>query len=173
MRMGNLERNTYVREQITKAMIKLLKKKEMKQITIGDITEMGEVSRVSFYRNYEDKEDIIKTYIGKMILDWQKAHPGFEGEDKRSKDDQMLGSLFGMLKEHSDFYGLLNKRGILYLLRDTLKEIYGPKPEYPNIGAYVAAFMFSGIYGWIEEWISRGMQESADEMIMLLKQRQI
>ena len=61
MRMGNLERNTYVREQITKAMIKLLKKKEMKQITIGDITEMGEVSRVSFYRNYEDKEDIIKT----------------------------------------------------------------------------------------------------------------
>jgi hypothetical protein len=106
-------------------------------------------------------------------LTGKKLIQDFEGEDKRSRDDQMLGSLFGMLKEHSDFYGLLNKRDLLYLLRDTLKEIYGPKPEYSNIGAYVAAFMFSGIYGWIEEWISRGMQESAEEMTALLKQRKL
>ena len=51
--------------------------------------------------------------------------------------------------------------------------ICGPKPEYPNLGAYVAAFISSGLYGWIEEWFARGMQESAEEMTEMLKNRAV
>lgn len=173
MRMGNLERNTYVREQIINATLDLLKEKEMKEITIRDISSRSQVSRASFYRNYDSKEDIIKTYIGKMIVDWQMNSPEIKLKEETGNDDEMLGSLFGLLKEHNDFFLLLNDRGLLYLLRDTLKEIYGPKSEYPNLGAYFAAFIFYGIYGWIEEWISRGMQESAEEMAKLLKERNL
>ena len=42
--------------------------------------------------------------------------------------------------------------------------ISGPKPEYPNLGAYKAAFITCGFYGCIEEWIAWGMQESAEDM---------
>ncbi|MCE3020504.1 TetR/AcrR family transcriptional regulator [Parvimonas micra] len=75
MRMGNLERNTYVREQIIQATIVLLNEKEMNQISISDITDKAQVNRVSFYRNFETKEEIIKTYIGKMIIDWNMNTP--------------------------------------------------------------------------------------------------
>lgn len=170
MKMGNLERNTYVKEQIMQATIELLYENEMKQISIADITNKAQVSRVSFYRNFETKEDIIKTYIGKMVLDWNMNTP--EVKDKKD-DDEMLASLFGMLKEHNAFFLLLSKRGLLDLLRNVLKELYGPKPEFPNLGAYFAAFLFYGIYGWIEEWIARGMQESATEMAELLKHRNL
>lgn len=173
MKMGNLERNTYVRERITNATLDLLKEKDMKKITVGDISEHAQVSRVSFYRNYDTKEDILKSYISKLLVDWQINSPEVKQKEKTGKDDEMLGSLFGLLKEHSEFFLLLNNRSLLYLLRDSLKEIYGPKPEYPNFGAYFSAFIFYGIYGWIEEWIARGMQESTEEMTLLLKERNL
>jgi hypothetical protein len=56
-------------------------------------------------------------------------------------------------------------------LKDVLVQICGPKPEYPNLGAYTAAFISYGLYGWVEEWIARGMQESPEEMAELLKSR--
>lgn len=34
----------------------------------------------------------------------------------------------------------------------------GPKDEYTNFCAYTTAFIANGIYGWIEEWLLRGMQ---------------
>ena len=34
--------------------------------------------------------------------------------------------------------------------------------------AYATAFLAHGIYGWIAEWVARGMQESPEEMAALL-----
>lgn len=173
MKMGNLERNTYVREQITMATLSLLREKGIKQISIAEITERAQVSRVSFYRNYRDKEDVIKTHISALLLNWNATVPQNPLLDKKSQDDQMLASLFVHLKEHEDLYQLLYQNGLLYLLRDCLKELYGPKPAYPNLAAYITAFFSSGFYGWIEEWVARGMQESAEEMAELLKTRDV
>ena len=40
--------------------------------------------------------------------------------------------------------------------------------RYENLWAYTTAFITYGTYGWIEEWINRGMQESAETMAELL-----
>ena len=50
----------------------------------------------------------------------------------------------------------------------TLLEQSGSKPEYDNTWAYITAFIAYGTYGWIEEWVARGMQESGEEMTALL-----
>lgn len=42
-----------------------------------------------------------------------------------------------------------------------------------NPEAYAIAFVSYGIYGWIEEWLARGMQESAEEIYMLLQAQAI
>lgn len=172
MRLGNLERNNYVRKQLEKASIELLKEKELKDITINEIVDAAGVSRVSFYRNYEDKEDVISTFIARLILDWHtKNVKQFEEAKKNTgTDDLMLKSLFNFLKENKDLMVLLQNRKLFYLFRDAFIGLYGPKPEYPNIGAYISAYAFYGIYGWIEEWVKRGMQESGEDMINLLKQ---
>lgn len=175
MRLGNIERNSYVKKQIESATIKLLKEKELKSITVNDIAEKSNVSRVSFYRNYESKEDIIKSYIGRQLYNWYSHNKEnfIKMKAETGRDDEMLGSLFGLLIEHKDLYLLLYKRGLLYFLHDTLRDIYGPNHDYPNFHAYLMAFFIYGVYGWIEEWISRGMQESAQEMTILLKMRNL
>ena len=118
-----------------------------------------------FVKNYQDKEDILRVYMKQLMADFRYEH--------RAKDDQseqnLLREIFDFLIEYKDFYLLLGKRNLFYLLKELIIEICGPKPEAPNLAAYTAAFISYGLYGWIEEWFARGMQESAWEMAQLLK----
>ncbi|MFD1886316.1 TetR/AcrR family transcriptional regulator [Paenibacillus wenxiniae] len=160
-------KNTYVKQQITDAMLNLLRTNELKAISISHLVAAAEVSRISFYRNYTEKEDVLREYINTLILGW---HVEYENSDKKS-EEEMLGSLFAHFSKHGDFYLLLSQRNLFHLLKEVLKTLYGPKPEYPNFGAYVAAYFSYGLFGWIEEWFARGMQESAEDITILLKNR--
>lgn len=165
--MDNLEKNTYVKRQLTSALLNLLQTKELRDISIRELAAAAEVHRVSFYRNFSEKEDILREYILRLFGDWTAKYD----QQKNHSDDDLCTCLFAHLNEYRDFYILLNRRRLFYLLKEILLEICGPKPEYPNIGAYTAAFISCGLYGWIEEWAARGMQESAEKMAELLKKR--
>ncbi len=43
------------------------------------------------------------------------------------------------------------------------------KPELPKNEVYAKAFVAYSLYGWIEVWFQRGMQESAKEMKRLFQ----
>ena len=154
--MDNTEKNSYVKKQITNALLRLLKEKELKDISISEITTTAQVSRISFYRNYNDKDAIIKEYIHLTLNEWNKNHP----KTSDHTEDDILGDIFAYITEYKDFYLLLRDRGIFYFLKDIIMDTLGPKPEYSNFDAYTVAFIANGIYGWIEEWFLRGMQES-------------
>lgn len=163
--MDNAAKNTYVKNQITNALIELLKTKELSNISVSEITQKAQVSRVSFYRNYETKEAVLREYIEKLFGEWTKEYD--EKEEHRS-GRAFMGAMFGHFLRYKCFYLLLHERGLSYLLKDVIVGISGPKREYTNGGAYVAAFFAYGIYGWVEEWFERGMQESAEEMAELM-----
>ena len=167
--MDNTEKNRYVKKQITYALLRLLKEKELKDISISEITTTAQVSRISFYRNYNDKDAIIKEYIHLTLNEWNKNHP----KTSDHTEDDILGDIFAYITEYKDFYLLLRDRGIFYFLKDIIMDTLGPKPEYSNFDAYTVAFIANGIYGWIEEWFLRGMQESGEEMTRLLKNRKL
>ncbi len=162
--MNNEEKNTYVKRQITNALLTLLEQHEFSEISISQITEFAQVSRNSFYRNYSDKEDILIKYIRKLFADWDTEYK------KKNHDSNatLYGSLFQHLTDNKDFYLLLEKRNLFHLFFTMLLEQSGPKPEYDNTWAYITAFIAYGTYGWIEEWVARGMQESGEEMAAFL-----
>lgn len=165
--MDNGKKNTYVKTQMTAALLELLEERELRDISVSEIASAAGVHRVSFYRNYQEKEDILREYILGLFGMWTAEYD----RQPRHSDDDLCAHLFQHLYACQDFYALLSRRGYLHMLKDVLMSISGPKPEYPNIGAYTAAFITCGLYGWIEEWIARGMQESAEEMAALLAQR--
>ena len=78
--MDNAEKNIYVKKQITAALLELLETKELKDISVSQITATAKVSRISFYRNYQDKEDILRVYMKQLMADFRYEH--------RAKDDQ-------------------------------------------------------------------------------------
>lgn len=72
--------------------------------------------------------------------------------------------MFAHFEKHREFYELLNKRNLIYLLKDVIIGICGPKPEHSKEEAYGKAYVAYALYGWIEVWFQRGMQETAEEI---------
>ena len=166
---SNEARNAYVIEHITESLLKLLKEKPMQEISISEIVDTAGVGRTSFYRNYETKEDVVKKYIVNLLEKWDQDYKA-SGKDSNA---ELYGSLFKHLKDNADFYLLLKERNLMHLFLEVFLERNGPKSEYENMWAYTTAFITYGTYGWIEEWINRGMQESAETMAELLSSHEM
>lgn len=163
--MSNKGRNTYVIEHLTDAFLKLLQKKSINNISISELCNSAGVGRSSFYRNFESKEDILRAYINKIFSDWIT---GYDLNDNKSLYE-LTNALFTHFEKYKDFYFLLNKRKLIYLLKDVIIEICGPKPEHSKKEAYTRAFVAYTLYGWIEVWFQRGLKESAEEISELFK----
>ncbi|MBF0777400.1 TetR/AcrR family transcriptional regulator [Streptococcus cuniculi] len=57
---SNKESNQLTRESIETALLFLLEKKDMRQISISELVKKAGVSRNAFYRNYKSKEEILE-----------------------------------------------------------------------------------------------------------------
>lgn len=163
--MGNRERNTYVMERITRATLGLLEDHELSDISVSQICQTAQVSRNSFYRNFQSLEDILRREVGRRLDAWYAVCQS-EGHDF---DADLYGSFFQHLQENGDFYQLLERRGLFHLFREAYLGLFGPKPDQPNVQAYVVAFVAGGMLAWVEEWMARGMQESGDQMAAALR----
>ncbi len=163
--MSNEGRNAYVLEHLTDALLELLRDKPINEISISELCDSAGVGRASFYRNFEDKEDILRFHLDGLFAEWVD---GAWKDDGRPLSG-FIQKLFAHFEEHRDFYGLLNQRNLVYLLKDVLIGICGPKPEHAKDEAYARAHVAYTLYGWIEVWFQRGMQESAEEMAELFR----
>lgn len=66
--MNNIKR---AREYITEALLQLMNKKNYENITITDIAERAGVTRITFYRNFNTKDDIVKQYVQNIFNEYK------------------------------------------------------------------------------------------------------
>lgn len=163
--MSNKKRNLYVITHITDAFLELLKDKPIGEISITELVDKAGVGRASFYRNYKCKEDILKEYINTLFYEWIYI---VQKNDGIPLSEQMR-TMITHFEKHYDFYAVLNERGLIYMLKDVIVSIFCPNPECEKTQAYASAFVAYTLYGWIDVWFRRGMQESAQEMAEMFK----
>ena len=161
---SNEARNAYALEHVTASVLRLLHEKPISEISISEICDEAAIGRTSFYRNYDSKEDVIRKYLRNLLTEWETAYNAV----KDDSNARLYGSFFQHLKENADFFLLLKKRGLMHLFLDVYMERNGARPEDDNMWAYTKSFIAYGTYGWVEEWIARGMKESADTMAEML-----
>ncbi len=162
--MNNLEKNKYVKDQLTRALIDLLKEKKLTDISVSELTKQAGVGRVSFYRNYSDINDILIEHSNMLMKKWTKD---FEA-DPASSIFNVFGSLFTHYKDHRDFYEIMYQNGITDPILDAVKNKIDYSDDLDNRTAYSKAFFAYGMYGWILEWMKRGMSEDADGINSML-----
>lgn len=154
------EANALVIECITSALLEMMKTKPFDFITITDLTKRAGVGRVSFYRNFESKEDILRKHIKNLLHEWSKKYDGKENFNLHE-------AVFEYFYQNRNLYILLYKHGLSHISLQSITDACGPKPEQPNALAYVTAFIAYGLYGWVEEWFKRGVQETPKELVEL------
>ena len=163
MNMNNEQKNTYVKKQITAALLALLKEKSLSDISVSELTSKAETGRVSFYRNYRSKEDILKEESNRLIREWGRLYES----DPESAPETLFPSLFDFYRDHRDFYTTLYNAGMSSIMMETILSTIRITPEMQNLEAYMKSFWAYGIYGWLLEWIKRGMPESGKELSSL------
>lgn len=157
------ELNAFVKECITTALLELMDFQSFESITITQLTRKAGVSRVSFYRNFAGKEDVIRQHLANLILEWGREFEQTPGAD-------LIESLFSFYLRNKELFIRLYKAGLWPLSLQSIKDACGPKTGQSNLQAYQSAFFAYGLYGWLEEWFKRGLQESPAEMARLAAQ---
>ena len=159
--MGNVERNTYVKKQLTRTLLKLLNKKTIDGISVSVLTTKAGIGRVSFYRNYNSIQEILEQESDRLMAESEKL-PKVEG-------DPSYFSFFDFLIENKSFYLTLHRAGLSNIIKESIVKNAKITLEDPNLEAYLKSFWAYGLYGWICEWMDRGMQESSEEIFSLFE----
>ena len=161
--MNNEQKNTYVKQQLTRALLELLQKKTLAEISVSELTARAGVGRVSFYRNCHTKENILKEESDRLIEQWGRLYES----DPASTPETLFPSLFDFYSANGSFYTALYQAGLSGIMLETIVSTIQVTAEMDNLEAYMKSFWAYGIYGWLNEWIKRGMQESGEEISRL------
>ncbi len=155
--------NTIVRESIETALIQLMEKKPFGEISISEIVEKAGVSRVSYYRNYYYKEEVLFAKMDKIAAEWKE-----QNENNGNELGEQVIDLFEMERP---ILNVIYKNGLEHLMYKLIRKYCGLEEKIDNnVGAYFLS-MFAGMFfGWCDEWVKRGMQETPEQIKNLLKQ---
>ncbi len=155
--------NEFVKNCITQAFVQLLREKDFGKISVTEICSKAGVARVSFYRNFESKEDILSKHIEKIFFDVQLNE---NVPQSRKKIENICRRSFDLALENREFFSTLNRNGLLYMLFDQLK--FFTPVHIADAGKYTheiqPSFFAGASYGVISYWIESGFKTPVDKL---------
>jgi AcrR family transcriptional regulator len=125
--------------------------------SITDIAKKAGVSRVSFYRNFQSKDDILVSKLDEAALDWWS---GFSSGDRHN----YALELFTHCMSIRDILLPMYEQGLSHLLWQNLNHLLGPEPADGKALAYRKSSLVGSLFGVIVQWLSRGMTDSPEQL---------
>lgn len=170
--MNNQEKNTYVRQHILSALLELMHTQDFASISIQALVDAAGVGRASFYRNFASKEDVLQQESVRLTNEWKTNFDYEHPDGTPGQDNLWLISLLDFYKDHAEFYLALYHAGLSNIMLETLLGYFDRSPEIPNGLAYLNSAIGYMLYGWVHEWMNRGMQESGTEIARMFAEAQ-
>jgi Transcriptional regulator len=156
--------NLFIKECLFTALLSLIKKKSLYDISITELAKRAGVSRMAFYRNYNSTQDIITDYLDSTTL----------GIDKQNMTKIMylpdtLRCVFNYFYENRFLIEYLIKINMTDLILHAIEKhfrttfhlllySYGFQSDY-EVSALIGIF-----YKILIDWTKKGMKDSITEM---------
>lgn len=160
------------KESITESLFLLLKKKDYISITITDIARKAGVSRMAFYRNYHDKNQVIEEYFDHIYEEFFK-----ETESMPVLTTETVSlKLVSYFDKHSDLFLESIEKGYNEILfrsfAKALGDFYNHTVTWDNYAGkrahYWNTFMAAGLYYVFMDWIQHNKEETVEEIVQLV-----
>lgn len=158
---------------ITSALLSLMATYAYEEITITQICQEAQVSRQTFYRNFEFKNDILDFHLNNLIHGYLSTFPNNEADSF-----QHLYGLFVFLQGYKDFLKLLKQNNLFFLLNQAIvtnilsfssTEKLAESDKEINLNSYVLDFIASTICSIISRWIENDFKESSQTLAKLMQ----
>lgn len=161
------EKENLTQKYIYEAFLQILNKTHYDEISVCEICTKAGVSRMSFYRNFESKEDL--TFKGiKHIMS------GIEtklSELKTINTFSIIEELFTAAKKYKDaLISLQNSKVAKTLTEIVSQELQNNSPvDYFNRASkYIPILFFSAITSVLFSWLKNGAEETPEEMSRII-----
>ena len=166
--------NVYVKNEMYEALLKLLEEKSFSAISVSDITTEANVSRMSFYRNYNAIEDILTEHLIEVVEEYRakEAKEPDTGSKTVFYEKKYMLRCFRFFYLHREFIDALITAGMgdlflakitEYLIQKWIDVEKGTREEKLRISAFAGA-----IYNMYREWEKSGFQEKPEEIADIL-----
>ena len=159
-----IKREALVDVYITEALLLLLKKKEYKDISITEICKKAGVTRMSFYRNFENKEDILLKKV-------QTVTDSFLKESaisyKRDTVSRYFMKLFTHMQQQKDLCAALNKAGLIHMIKNEFDRVFLNAYKYVY-DEYKSLFLSGGIYNVFLFWFINDCKDNPEVLAQRL-----
>ena len=135
------------KKALRQGLVSLLEKKNLKDVTVRELTDAVDLHRGTFYVHYRD----IYELYDKM---WQEAIEEIREIFRQYPPEELSGGpmpLFRAIMEYA------------WENRDLCQMFFGPN-------GYLSIYAVGGCMGILRRWVDTGMQESPGEMALLLNQ---
>ena len=148
------------KEYITEALFQLMKTTPYEKITILEIAKKAGVGRVTYYRHFTSKNDIIIQYFSKEIAAFALLFP----RKPQTKDDyyELIFTVFHFLREKKELMQLIQKAGLemIYLdfLNQTLLKDFEDSQRKETV--YSAYYAAGCLFNVSMQWVKNDCKES-------------
>ncbi|MCH3921918.1 TetR/AcrR family transcriptional regulator [Limosilactobacillus sp.] len=151
---------------ITDALFELLKKNSFEKISITELTQKAGVARLSYYRNFKSKEDIVEKFFDHEFKNFM-AELAKQDQSQVSLQSIMILSFSYWQKKHQQIRMLVRDGQIdlIYLsFQKNMQLILQRYQEQFSLTQRQAEFVEGGIMIVLLEWIQDGCQETPEEI---------
>lgn len=163
------------REWLTNALLVLMEEKEFKNISITEIATKADLSRRTFYRIFETKEDILVYYTDKLFSEFLQLL----NQESDHHFAVTIRLYFQFWYEHRNFLELLRRNEMLPFIMNQYSRLFpevfqiikGNHPLAHNTEAlsYAMAFSAGGLLSILLKWAEGGMDKTPEEIMQLME----
>ena len=159
-----------ITESVAMALVELLKNKDLTDIKVKGIVDKAGVSRMTYYRHYDSKEEILTTYAGEIIDQFQQKLIQNERNFSYITHENLVLWL-DYLCEHREFITCLIENGMesfIYhaILRYQLGLSLNARRHWKD--RYIVISYSNALAGIMIEWVQSNPKESSDEIAALI-----
>jgi AcrR family transcriptional regulator len=163
------------RKLLETAFMELMVEKGFQSITIQDVTERATVNRATFYAHFEDKFDLLDSYIREQFNEWLSQKAPVSSEFDLARLRQLVTTVFEFLSDIHHHCSTADKQiepMFETAVQDELNEYLlawfnrlSPEKIPPDIHPEIGALLWSwAIFGAGIHWARSPKSLSAEEM---------
>lgn len=153
------------------ALFQLMNKQPFQKISITEITDKAGVSRLTYYRNFTSKEDIILTYFDQEFDEFFKQY--LIPNNKTMSIHEGIESVFTYWKKGADKIKLLIRDGLTYLIstpfQGYLQQCADNRIIIHKYDENQRAFIEGGMFFLLLHWVKNDCLQTPNELAVIVE----
>ncbi len=170
------------RRQLQQALVTLMREKELREITVRELTELADVNRGTFYAHYKDLEDMLEQVEHELFQQLSQVLEAHTPEEMQGNLSPILRDVFSFVWENRELcLTMIGHQQGEPFFQELRRLIYGKYLREWNglydLGSagrtrpnYCLEFVVSGALGLVRAWVEGDMAEGPEEMAGLAEQ---